>query len=752
MSGFLERHPAKARQRPSVPGPGSTVAGLTEERAFYVRRSVAIIQDALSENAVSRGFYELFGSRWQFGELYKPIEPIPVRAAWALVSQRIVGRLAGAIGSDASLRDAEVWFGGGLTRALPSLANVLTSEIDREACRCLEAARYDSDFAELLPYILDVHGPGSRASVLRDPLTRKARKAKREGGVFYTPADVAEYQAKTISSDHGGGVLLLRCLDPACGTGVYLRAMLRVASTASRPIHKLGYVTQCLYGFDISAQAIEASCFVLLYDSMSEVLARSLAPWSAWHAIRLNFSCVDSLTVTPGGSADGERLCERMRIRSALLKGRMISHGQARAPAVCSDEPVMWVGVKRWGTPLSTIFPEGGDGFELLIGNPPYAPIGERSDASFLSTQFVSVSVPLSLKDDLYPLFIEMMWRLTRRGRSASSVVVPLSIAYHRGGQFERCRRAMIRGGGRWRCAFFDREPHALFGENVKIRNTILFRDESPRLKHLSEQAAVETSSMRRWTSRMRERLFSSIKFTDINGLDIRSGIPKLEGPVQVRAAVSLRKSSSRFVTFAEAIRSIPPAEALASTSSEHRVFVAGTAYNFLNVFREHRRQPSNRVPFSTSHLTAILLRQDHEAWEALAILSSRLVFWWWYVRCDGFHVPRWFIEDIPFDRDLFTPKQRDNLAECGERLWEKLQDHQINSVNRGRLTIAYRPLGCERERNEIDSILIQAAGLEKDFASDLRRFVREVVIIDETDIRRTAMRAHFEEEGHDRE
>jgi len=32
--------------------------------------------------------------------------------------------------------------------------------------------------------------------------------------------------------------------------------------------------------------------------------------------------------------------------------------------------------------------------------------------------------------------------------------------------------------GGTWRCAFFDREPHALFGEDVETRNAILFRRE----------------------------------------------------------------------------------------------------------------------------------------------------------------------------------------------------------------------------------------------------------------------------------
>ena len=69
-----------------------------------------------------------------------------------------------------------------------------------------------------------------------------------------------------------------------------------------------------------------------------------------------------------------------------------------------------------------------------------------------------------------------MMWQLARPGRSASGMVVPLSLGCSRRTQLTALRRAIAASGGRWRFAFFDREPHALFGEDVKTRNTIAFR------------------------------------------------------------------------------------------------------------------------------------------------------------------------------------------------------------------------------------------------------------------------------------
>jgi hypothetical protein len=148
----------------------------------------------------------------------------------------------------------------------------------------------------------------------------------------------------------------------------------------------------------------------------------------------------------------------------------------------------------------------------------------------------------------------------------------------------------------------------------------------------------------------------------------------------------------------------------------------------------------------------AIELGGEEEAWQVMALLSSRLAFWWWHVCCDGFHVPKYFIESFPFDRSSFSAEQRSRLAVCGERLWSRLQNHQICSVNSGRLSIAYRPLRCEEERNAIDSILIDAAGLEKRLGAELSRFVRKTVVVDEADKRRSALRDHFKEEEHERE
>ena len=73
----------------------------------------------------------------------------------------------------------------------------------------LKVVHIGDGLADLLPYVLDPHGPGSRASILKDPKTREARDAKRQKGVFYTPSDVANYMARAVLND-------LEETEPAC--------------------------------------------------------------------------------------------------------------------------------------------------------------------------------------------------------------------------------------------------------------------------------------------------------------------------------------------------------------------------------------------------------------------------------------------------------------------------------------------------------------------------------------------------------
>ena len=725
-------------RRPSVPAPGTSLVAATETFAGPVRAAVECVRRCLDERpSFGVSHAHVLASRWR-EEPRRPQAPSALQAAWALVSMRIVGRSVGALPRNASLRDAETWF----VDAIPTpsrLSDTVVEFADREAARKLETIEYDDDLRDLLPYVLDAHGPGSRASVMRDPRTGKARRAKKDAGVFYTPADVAEYIVREALDALPPEVDPPLVLDPACGSGVFLKAALDLAAGRRPGLDRLEFVERSLHGIDVDPLAVDAACFVLLHECLRSPHRRpAAAPWSQWHRIRCNLCVADALAFRLAAPA-GQHADDAAALTD--LRRQLDNRYVEPPPATRATTAALF----SQGLPLRNVFPTLADGAHVVVGNPPYAAIGPRDDAPALTQRFASLPVGHRAAWDHFPAFVEMMWCLALPGRGSSGMVVPLSLACNRRAQMTATRRAIMRSGGRWRFAFFDREPHALFGEEVKTRNAIVFRaDASGRPK---TETTIETGPLRRWTSRQRATLFDTVDFTPLPGVPIAAGVPKLEGDVCARAYRRLRRQTVRLRDMCSTVDACPPQDAAAEGSGRH-VFVAGTAYNFLNAFRSHRDLPEPRAPWSASKLIRLGLATAAEADRVLAILSSRLAYWLWHVTADGFHVTRSFVLDLPVNDRLFAEPAKGALADLGSRLWESVQAQRIISINGGRQTVSYRPHASEDIRDDIDALLLKALGLEPAFQDYLRQFTRRLLFVDEHDDTRRRFTDHFDDGG----
>ena len=373
------------------------------------------------------------------------------------------------------------------------LADAVAEFTDREAVHALESFAYDDNLRDLLPYVLDAHGPGSRASVMKDPSTTKSRQAKRATGVFYTPSDVADYIAGETLSELEHWPTHPGVLDPSCGSGVFLKAVLDVTARRLPSLDRLAFTESCLHGIDVNPLAVEAACFVLLHECIcDEHHTDRASPWALWHRIRCNLAVADALTFEVA-RPDGERPEALARVRSQLSAGYA-------PPAMGEITPPSATAVFSECLPLGQVFPGLAAGADVVIGNPPYARMGRRTDGAALERRFASFGAGGVTTSDSFPLFVEMMWQLARPGRSASGMVVPLSLACSHRTQLTALRRAIAASGGRWRFAFFDREPHALFGEDVKTRNTIAFRHDCDG-DGRDATARIETGPLRKWTS-----------------------------------------------------------------------------------------------------------------------------------------------------------------------------------------------------------------------------------------------------------
>ncbi len=632
----------------------------------------------------------------------------------------------GALRAGASLRDGETWFLGEI-RAPSLLSDSVIEFTDREAIHALESFTYDDDLGDLLPYVLDAHGPGSRASVMKDPNTQTSRRAKRAAGVFYTPSDVAEFIVRETLGELGPVTEYPCILDPACGSGVFLKAVLDVARMQTPSLRCSDFAERCLHGIDVNPLAVEAACFVLLHECLrSNPQRRGASPWSLWHRIRCNLCVADALTFSvtkPTPNRSGVVSDLRKRLVDSYVPPSTERVDTQAATALFSE-----------GRPLGSVFPAISSGADVVIGNPPYARIGSRDDAAALERQFESLSAGAVAGSDYFPVFIEMMWQFARRDRSASGMVVPLSLACSRRPQLCAVRRAITANGGRWRFAFFDREPHALFGEDVKTRNTIAFRRNCGSDTG-STTATIETGPLRKWTSRQRSRLFDAIDFTPVSAdaISITAGIPKLDGPESAYVLGRLARLTSRLREMCLSVGSCLPEDVARSHGGAH-VFVAGTAYNFLNVFRPHRNLPVQRAPWSASSVLALRFAGEDEAARGYALLCSRVAYWLWRVNEDGFHVTRSFLTELPFNDRIFDETDRATLTSLGSHLWDRVQKHQVVSVNGGRQTVSYRLNANGDVQDRIDALLLDALHIDPSFIEYLRAFTRTVVRVDGQD------------------
>lgn len=681
MWGVFAASAGDERFRLDVPRRGHVLTTIAEKYGEPIREAVGALSVSLNRKDCGELRESLLSPpRWQPAP--DMVRTEAEMAAWAITSMWVVGVAIRAIPTTAGLKVAEEWFFGG--DVSERLTDLISPRSISQAEKTLRTYADAGAYYELLPYILDPHGPGSRLSVRRDPGTHAARMRKRAEGVFYTPADIAEYMV--------GGCLnsiddkkTPTVFDPACGTGVFLRAALKELRQRHPQKSAFPLASECLFGADIDPWPLDASAFVLLADIWTDEEEQQRSPGELWRRLRMNLGCIDTLRVDPAGAGDAaEGIGERVSI--------------------------------------SRLFPELEGAPAVIVGNPPYANLGGRPDLGELGKIFKTLAVKPHTNAEIYLAFIEQMTRLASSELCAGALVLPLSIACNIGPQFMATRMVIQETAGHWRFAFFDREPHALFGEDVKTRNAILFwsRNES------DTNAVLASGPLRKWRGDSRAAMFNSIRFTDFDG-DIRAGIPKVDGACQ---AAALNTLSTRWGRLEQAVRGIERLHlAEAQNADDRMVFVGPTAYNFLNVFlRPPPTVLEEGLKLSEHPLHAIRCASLDDALTVFGILTSHLAYWWWHTHGDGFHVSRRFISEFPFGLDVLGGEGADRIRESGAALWAAIRSSPITSLNRGRTSLAYSPNGHDAMRRFADEALADAAGLNDGFVDELQQFTAHTV------------------------
>ena len=644
-----------------VPRRGYVLSTAVEEIAQHLRFAVG---ELLRENLTAHHFIQLKNPAIVEGDSAE-------RVAWHILSVWVLGTSKGYLRAGTTVGDALRWF-----YEIPQTDNeIFSRKLNQKISDRLGIVERAVGVSSLLPYILEANGPGSRLSVRRDPRTQGSRSKKKAEGIFYTPPDVADFM---IANTVKGLPLSLntRVLDPAVGTGVFLRSMLAAFNREKNGFNSFEIARRCLFGCDIDALALDAAATVLLFDTIDDGLKLLGSPHACWSAIRRNLECIDTLALDPN---DSQTVVGRQRVKE--------------------------------------VFPDVCHGFDVVIGNPPYADLGPRKDRAILAQRFTTLGVSQS-RADLYPAFVEQMVRLSGAA-AVGSMVVPLSLACSSGSQFSACRRFIQSQGGSWRFAFFDRQPHALFGEDVKTRNAIVFWSancQAPRLM---------TGPLRRWRGDDREAMFRQVYFTEVSP-DIEDRIPKIHGAIQSLLWDKLKSQPTRCKELLSECGRATIAELSKGRSTD--VYVAPTAYNFLGLAKAVELRPQRGEQLSENPYHHLRCRTKTDASCLYAILASNIAYWWWYVTGDGFHVNKSTLEMLPVGEGVKAEKVRNSLAALGEQIWQRAQERSVRSVNRGRVSYSF-PVSQEKALcRKVDAILMRSLGLPIEWAREIENFNNAVV------------------------
>ena len=323
--------------------------------------------------------------------------------------------------------------------------------------------------------------------------------------------------------------------------------------------------------------------------------------------------------------------------------------------------------------------------FDCIVGNPPYV---TKSKESNLFIPFVNNLIHYS------------------SGCSCSALIMPLSICYSQGREFMRLRNKIQEDGATWTFMNYDRSPDSLFGDQVKTRNTILFRNNT------KPTANIFTTNLQRWTSANRSSLFTNYSLCNLSGISISMCVPKISSVIEKAGYECISSNFSKLSSL------------FACNGSGFPLIVNGTAYNWLCAY-DHipPSTDENGKPYMSGTTRIYHLPNQESRDFCIAMLSNRIAYWFWSVIGDGFHFNASFLSDFKVGKDTFTEPQYTELCQLGRAYSEQIKKHPTVSYNAGKKIVNY----SHREAMDIvvgiEKIIIDALNLSDHFASHIEQW-----------------------------
>jgi len=309
----------------------------------------------------------------------------------------------------------------------------------------------------------------------------------------------------------------------------------------------------------------------------------------------------------------------------------------------------------HWLTEFYGIIEEG-DGFDVVIGNPPYV------EYSGVKKQYKVKEYETESCGNIYAMFVERAFSLRNAGRVGMIVQLPIV-----------CTDRMIpvqklfSGNAGWFLNFDDR-PGKLFADLQHIRATIF-------LTAPSDAPAFISTKYQRWYSSAREIIFQDIALENVDAHIMPGIFPKLGDSL----GVSLLDKIGRHKTLAMA---------LLGSDKKHCCYFHNSPQYWIRAtdFVPHFWNERDGEKQSVQVKTLAFANRVHVL-AVCALLNSSLFYWWFILCSDCRHLNMREIENFPFDPHHVNQEILDELSSIVSDLMVDYRRHAVRKETQYKTT-----------------------------------------------------------------